>query len=168
VCLAVKHRCERDRAIPGWLPSRLSNRATRRQWCLFGAIEQARGERWVAGARGVADTRDDDDGRFASAGQRSKIMVLWPASEKVGECVPNAPHCSVGKFWMCQGRHGRQADRPHPHSDRSPAVPSGARAKDVGEPGRLAFALKDATSRSSGSSEPCVILAARRVAGTDA
>jgi len=104
-------------------------------------------------------------GRFGSGSQRSKIMVPWPASEKVGECVPNALRCSVGKFWTCQGPHGRQADRPHPHSDRSPAVTSGARAKDVGEPGRLACALKDATSRSS---EPCVILAARRVAGTDA
>jgi hypothetical protein len=63
-------------------------------------------------------------------------MVPWPASEKVGECVPNALRCSVGKFWTCQGPHGRQADRPHSHSDRSPAVTSGARAKDVGEPGR--------------------------------
>ena len=165
MCRAVKHRCERGRAALGWLPSRLSNRATCWQRCLFRAVEQARGGRWVAGARGVADTRDDDDGRFASRSPRSKIMVLWPASERVGECVPNALHCSVGKFWMCQGPHGRQADRAHPHSDRSRAVTSGARAKDVGEPGWLACALKHATSRSS---ELCVILAARRVAGTDA
>ena len=113
----------------------------------------------------MPDTRDDDDGRFASGNQRSKIMVLWPASEKVDEYVPNALHCSVGKFWMCQGPHGRQADRPHPHLGRSRAATSGARAKGVGEPGRLARALMDARSRSS---EPCVILAARRVAGTDA
>ena len=165
MCRAVQHRCEPDRATPGWLPSRLSNRATCRQRFLFGAIEWARGERWAAGARGVADTPDDDAGRFASRSRRSKIMVLWPALEKVGECVSNALHCSVGKFWMCQGLHGRQADRPHPHSDRSPAVTSDARAKDVGELGWLACALKHATSRSS---EPCVILAARRVAGTDA
>jgi hypothetical protein len=106
-----------------------------------------------------------DDGRFASGSQRSNVMVLWPALEKVDGCVPNALGCSAGRFWMCQGPHGRPAHRPGPQPDRSPAMSLGDRAEGAIERGRLARALKDAISRSS---EPCGTLAARRVAGSGA